>query len=128
MASRLELMGKFKTVSPRCNPINRHSHCVHKEQVNNSPRPKDGKDKNVPINIFRGILFDDWLRLFMQVRPASFIPLACSLMRAQYAFQLTKRGQYELADEVLRHVSYSNAYQNRDNQDTIHYALIGECH
>lgn len=42
----------------------------------------------------------------------------------QYSFQLTKRGQYELADEVLRHVSFSNAYQSPETQDTLRYALI----
>ena len=44
----------------------------------------------------------------------------------QYAFQLTKRGQYELADEILRHISFSNAYQRRETQDSIRFALIGE--
>jgi general transcription factor 3C polypeptide 3 (transcription factor C subunit 4) len=31
-----------------------------------------------------------------------------------------------LADEVLRHISFSNAYQNRETQDTIRFTLIGK--
>ncbi|KAF8636092.1 hypothetical protein AX17_003797 [Amanita inopinata Kibby_2008] len=59
------------------------------------------------VQIFRGISFDDWLRLFMQ-----------------YAFLLTKRGQYEIAEEVLRHILVSNAYQSRERQDSVRMALI----
>ena len=32
---------------------------------------------------------------------------------------------YELADEVLNHVLISNAYVDRQSQDTIRLALIG---
>ncbi|KIM89674.1 hypothetical protein PILCRDRAFT_812481 [Piloderma croceum F 1598] len=85
MASRLELM----------------------EQVNNARKSKDKEDKPTKVDIFRGVSFDNWLKLFMQ-----------------YSFQLTKRGQYEVADEVLRHISFSNAYQSLGTQDTIRYALI----
>ncbi|PPQ68724.1 hypothetical protein CVT26_003630 [Gymnopilus dilepis] len=59
------------------------------------------------VNVFRGVSFDDWLRLFMQ-----------------YCFTLTKRGQYEVADEVLRHIMLSNAYQAKERQDSIRLALI----
>ncbi|KAL4243959.1 Transcription factor Tfc4/TFIIIC-102/Sfc4 [Abortiporus biennis] len=59
------------------------------------------------VDSFRTISFDDWLRLFMQ-----------------YAFVLTKRGDFELAHEILRHVSYSNAFQSRNAQDTIRLAII----
>ncbi|PFH45985.1 hypothetical protein AMATHDRAFT_8403 [Amanita thiersii Skay4041] len=66
-----------------------------------------GKGKVTGVQIFRGVSFDDWLRLFMQ-----------------YAFLLTKRGQFEIADEVLRHILVSNAYQSRERQDSIRLALI----
>ncbi|KAF8332446.1 hypothetical protein F5887DRAFT_996848 [Amanita rubescens] len=66
-----------------------------------------GKSKVIGVQVFRSVNFDDWLRLFMQ-----------------YAFLLTKRGQYEIADEVLRHILVSNAYQSRERQDSIRLALI----
>ncbi|KAL7280359.1 hypothetical protein ACG7TL_005282 [Trametes sanguinea] len=66
---------------------------------------KGAKTENV--NTFRTIPFDDWMRLFMH-----------------YAFLLTRRGQYELANEVLRHLLYSNAFQSRSSQDSIRLALI----
>ncbi|KAF9821450.1 hypothetical protein IEO21_00696 [Rhodonia placenta] len=59
------------------------------------------------IDTFRTISFDDWLQVFVH-----------------YAFLLTKRDQYDLAQEVLRHIGYSNAYQSRIAQDTIRLALI----
>ncbi|KAF8883905.1 hypothetical protein CPB84DRAFT_1750548 [Gymnopilus junonius] len=52
------------------------------------------------VNVFRGISFDDWLRL------------SC------------RRGQYENAEEVLRHIMVSNAYQAKERQDSIRLALI----
>ncbi|EIW58576.1 TPR-like protein [Trametes versicolor FP-101664 SS1] len=66
---------------------------------------KGAKAENV--NTFRTIPFDDWLRLFMH-----------------YAFLLTRRGQYEPANEVLRHLLFSNAFQSRSSQDSIRLALI----
>jgi len=42
----------------------------------------------------------------------------------QYAFLLTQRDQYELAQEVLRHITFSNAYQTRSAQDSIRLALM----
>ncbi|KAF4623249.1 hypothetical protein D9613_002332 [Agrocybe pediades] len=62
---------------------------------------------NGAVNVFRGLSFDDWLRLFMQ-----------------YGFTLTQRGQYENADEVLRHILLSNAYQAKERQVSIRLALI----
>ncbi|TFY79029.1 hypothetical protein EWM64_g4983, partial [Hericium alpestre] len=59
------------------------------------------------VTVFRTISFDDWLELFMQ-----------------YAFLLTRRGQYDVADEVLRHILFSNAYLSRSYQDKIRLALI----
>jgi len=65
------------------------------------------KSKPTKVDVFRGVSFDDWLRLFMQ-----------------YAFLLTNRNQYSLAEEVLRHILYSNAYQEVSTQDTIRLAII----
>ncbi|CCM04149.1 uncharacterized protein FIBRA_06311 [Fibroporia radiculosa] len=59
------------------------------------------------VDVFRTIPFDEWLRLFLH-----------------YAFLLTKRGQYDSAHEILRHITYSSAYQTRVAQDTIRLALI----
>ncbi|KAH9893442.1 TPR-like protein [Cubamyces lactineus] len=63
--------------------------------------------KSDNVNTFRTISFENWLRLFMH-----------------YAFLLTRRGQYDLGNEVLRHLLYSNAYQSRSSQDSIRLALI----
>ncbi|KAL4078076.1 hypothetical protein J3A83DRAFT_4356769 [Scleroderma citrinum] len=68
---------------------------------------KDDGTSHEKVNCFRGVLFDDWLRVFMQ-----------------YAFILTKRGDDELAEEVLRHILVSNAYRSKDTQDTIRLAII----
>ncbi|KAI0766969.1 TPR-like protein [Trametes elegans] len=59
------------------------------------------------VNAFRTISFEDWMRLFMH-----------------YAFLLTRRGQYDLANEVLRHLLFSNAFQSRSSQDSIRLAII----
>ncbi|PCH42829.1 TPR-like protein [Wolfiporia cocos MD-104 SS10] len=66
----------------------------------------DGKSSST-VDTFRTVTFDEWLRLFMH-----------------YAFLLTRRDQYDLAQEILRHITYSNAYQGRAYQDTIKLALI----
>ncbi|KAI9443193.1 TPR-like protein [Lactarius indigo] len=66
---------------------------------------ESGKAK--AVDNFRGVTFGNWLRLF-----------------TQYAFLLTKRGKYELADEVLSHILISNAYVDRQSQDTIRLGLI----
>ncbi|KAI0629317.1 TPR-like protein [Trametes polyzona] len=63
--------------------------------------------KTENVNTFRTIPFDDWMRLFLH-----------------YAFLLTRRGQYDLANEVLRHLLFSNAFQSRSSQDSIRLALI----
>ncbi|KAH9921621.1 TPR-like protein [Fomitopsis serialis] len=59
------------------------------------------------LDTFRTISFDEWLRLFLH-----------------YTFLLTRRGQYNLAQEVLRHILYSSAYQSRLAQDSIRLALM----
>ncbi|KDQ49967.1 hypothetical protein JAAARDRAFT_42458 [Jaapia argillacea MUCL 33604] len=65
------------------------------------------KESASKVEVFRGVSFEDWLRLFMQ-----------------YAFLLTKRNEYDSAEEVIRHVMYSNAYQERTIQDTLRLTLI----
>ncbi|KAJ7185699.1 hypothetical protein C8R46DRAFT_982456 [Mycena filopes] len=59
------------------------------------------------VDVFRGVNFDDWLRLFIQ-----------------YSFVLTQQGNYDLADEILRHLLASSAYQLPDIQDAIRIALM----
>jgi len=63
--------------------------------------------KGDAVDNFRGVSFDDWLRLIVQ-----------------YCFVLTKQDQYETADEILRHIMVSSAYQARERQDSIRLALI----
>ncbi|KAJ7087686.1 hypothetical protein B0H15DRAFT_982935, partial [Mycena belliarum] len=64
-------------------------------------------DKYNRVDVFRGINLNDWMRLFIQ-----------------YAFTLTTSGDYKEADEVLRHVLMSSAYQLPDLQDALRVALI----
>ncbi|KAJ6622252.1 hypothetical protein B0H10DRAFT_2014932 [Mycena sp. CBHHK59/15] len=64
-------------------------------------------DKCNRVDVFRGVGFQDWLRLFIQ-----------------YCFILTQRGDYEHADEILRHLLLSNAYQLSTSQDSIRIALL----
>ncbi|KAJ6568937.1 hypothetical protein B0H19DRAFT_1134257 [Mycena capillaripes] len=64
-------------------------------------------DKYNRIDVFRGVSFDDWMRLFIQ-----------------YCFVLTESGDYKQADEVLRHILMSSAYQLPNLQDAIRIALI----
>ncbi|KAG2354401.1 hypothetical protein BDR07DRAFT_1306230 [Suillus spraguei] len=68
---------------------------------------KDENQASEKVDSFRGVTFSSWLRIFMQ-----------------YAFVLTKRGDYDQAEEVLRHVLLSNAYRNSDSQNTIRIAII----
>ncbi|KAI0315216.1 hypothetical protein OF83DRAFT_1133046 [Amylostereum chailletii] len=74
------------------------------DRVAQRTRKETGQSEEVTV--FRGVSFDDWLRLFMQ-----------------YAFLLTKRGQYDLAEEVLLHLLASKASKG-EKQDTIRLALI----
>ncbi|KAJ7116658.1 hypothetical protein C8R44DRAFT_212104 [Mycena epipterygia] len=64
-------------------------------------------DKYNRVNVFRGVDFNDWLRLFIQ-----------------YSFILTESGNYDQADEILRHLLMSSAYQLPTIQDSIRFALI----
>ncbi|KAG8215367.1 hypothetical protein J3R82DRAFT_8964 [Butyriboletus roseoflavus] len=70
-------------------------------------KSKDDSQQPGKVNSFRGVSFENWLRLFMQ-----------------YAFILAKRGEYELADEVLRHILMSNGYRSKEKQVTIRLAII----
>ncbi|KAH9944859.1 TPR-like protein [Amylocystis lapponica] len=72
-----------------------------------SHKAKSDGAKSATVTTFRTVSFDDWLRLFIH-----------------YAFLLTRRGQYDLANEVLRHITFSNAYQNRVAQDAIRLAIM----
>ncbi|KIK67134.1 hypothetical protein GYMLUDRAFT_37174 [Collybiopsis luxurians FD-317 M1] len=65
------------------------------------------KSKADGVEIFRGVSFKDWLHLIMQ-----------------YCFILTRRNQYELADEILRHILMSNAYMTHEYQSSIRLALV----
>jgi hypothetical protein len=38
---------------------------------------------------------------------------------------LTRRDEYELAEEVLLHIIHSNAYQDVEAQDIIRFTLMG---
>ena len=71
-------------------------------------------------------MFDDWLRLFMHVEFCHPNPndRDTDSIASQYAFLLTRRGQYDLANEVLRHLLFSNAFQSRPSQDSIRLGLI----
>ncbi|TFK72655.1 TPR-like protein [Pluteus cervinus] len=68
---------------------------------------KKQSKQGIHLDNFRGVSFEDWLRVIIQ-----------------YAFVLTQRGQFEMGDEVLRHILLSNAYQGREHQDTIRIALM----
>lgn len=59
------------------------------------------------VDSFRTIGFDDWLRLFMQ-----------------YSFNLTKRGEFEEAQEILVQMLYCSGFQKRHSLDTIRCSLI----
>ncbi|KAF8327415.1 uncharacterized protein EI90DRAFT_3127081 [Cantharellus anzutake] len=54
------------------------------------------------VDNFRGVTFARWLSMI-----------------TQYCFLLTREDQYALADEVLRHMLLSNAYNDFKNQNTI---------
>ncbi|KAF8549682.1 TPR-like protein [Imleria badia] len=70
-------------------------------------KSKDDGQQPEKVDSFRGVSFENWLRLFMQ-----------------YTFILTRRGEYELADEVLRHILMSNGYRSKEKQVTIRLAII----
>ncbi|OJA08708.1 hypothetical protein AZE42_08889 [Rhizopogon vesiculosus] len=70
-------------------------------------RNKDDSQAHGKVDSFRGIKFASWLRIFMQ-----------------YSFILTKRGDYDQAEEVLRHILLSNAYRDSDSHTTIRTAII----
>ncbi|KAF9034919.1 hypothetical protein BJ165DRAFT_1512112 [Panaeolus papilionaceus] len=69
--------------------------------------PSHDEIPNQQVLLFRIVSFDNWLRLFMQ-----------------HCFILMKRGQYDVAEEILRHIMVSNAYPPQDRQKSIRIALI----
>ncbi|KZO92429.1 HCP-like protein [Calocera viscosa TUFC12733] len=56
---------------------------------------------------FRGIGFDDWLRIVVT-----------------YSFRLIRRGEYREADNTLRHISYSVVFGTAKYQDVFMLALL----
>ncbi|KAJ7033739.1 hypothetical protein C8F04DRAFT_614968 [Mycena alexandri] len=58
-------------------------------------------------DFFRGVHFDDWLQVFFQ-----------------YCFLLTTRGQFDVAEEILKHILLSVAYRSPKSQSTIRLAII----
>ncbi|KAF7318942.1 hypothetical protein HMN09_00230000 [Mycena chlorophos] len=58
-------------------------------------------------DIFRGLHFQQWLQLFFQ-----------------YAFLLTVRGQFSLADELLKHILLAVPFRSLEMQTSIRFALI----
>ncbi|KAF8126331.1 hypothetical protein EV363DRAFT_1174437 [Boletus edulis] len=70
-------------------------------------KSKDDGQSSQKVDSFRGVSFENWLRIFMQ-----------------YAFILTRRGEYELANEILRHILMSNGYRSKEKQVTIRLAII----
>ena len=72
MASRLQLdMGVYFHWNQRGR---RHNHAVL-ERDNLARKSARSGEKSGAVNVFRGINFDDWLRLFMQVHFPFFFPL-----------------------------------------------------
>ncbi|KAJ7359218.1 hypothetical protein DFH08DRAFT_686174 [Mycena albidolilacea] len=57
--------------------------------------------------VFRALHLRDWLQLFFQ-----------------YCFLLTRRGQFEVAEEILKHIILSVAYRATEYQTTIRLALM----
>ncbi|KAF7297042.1 TPR-like protein [Mycena indigotica] len=74
-------------------------------------------------NSFRGITIDEWLELFLQ---ACLLHLSIFLILTvlQYSFVLTRQGDYDEAEEVLRHLLVSSAYKVPVYQDRIRIALM----
>lgn len=66
MASRLELLGAHHNLLLRLDLL-WSSHRWSVEQVHNARKSRDSQDKPDRVDIFRGVSFDDWLRMFMQV-------------------------------------------------------------
>ena len=94
------------------------------ERDKHSRKGKDDSTSYEKVNHFRGVSFDDWLRVFMQVSISTFPELELRSMVCQYAFILSKRGDDEQAEEVLRHILMSNAYRSKETQVTIRLAII----
>ncbi|KAJ7211351.1 hypothetical protein GGX14DRAFT_624389 [Mycena pura] len=75
---------------------------LHLELESGSATAKAGT-----TDVFRGLHFKDWLQIFFQ-----------------YCFVLTRRGQFELAEEILKHILLSVVYRSTEYQTSIRLALI----
>lgn len=90
------------------------------DELNSNTKLEEG------VDTFRGIKFDRWLLLFTQVShtcsrvPGAFLNSGCF----QYAFLLTREGQYPLANEILKHVASSNAFTSFAHQNTVKIVLM----
>ncbi len=114
MATRLHLDLGWFLIFPRI------LYNLSTENDNNSKKTKF--DKSGGVDVFRGVTFSEWLRIFMTVSLYAVIP-PLSYGGVQYCFNLTKQGQYELADEVLRHILLSPPYQPLEKQVVVRLAL-----
>ncbi|KAF5378579.1 hypothetical protein D9615_007122 [Tricholomella constricta] len=121
----------FRGMFPRSRPKQANQHEVDEDRMasrlhldleHDTLAKKSARDK--AVDVFRGVSFNDWLRLIMQARIRSCYDFAAILQAFQYCFLLSNRGQFEAAEEILRHILVSNAYQARRRQDTIRLALI----
>ncbi|KAJ7236030.1 hypothetical protein C8J57DRAFT_1377318 [Mycena rebaudengoi] len=79
---------------------------LHLELENDGLPGKSGTSTD-STDIFRGLHFRDWLDIFFQ-----------------YCFLNTRRGRFESADEILRHILLSVAYRSRQFQSSIRLAMI----
>ncbi|KAI5117819.1 hypothetical protein M0805_004949 [Coniferiporia weirii] len=76
------------------------------ELEHESQAKKTSSTQRVEVFHFRGIHFSDWLALAME-----------------YAFLLTRRDQFNAAEDVLRHLLLSLVFQRQSYQDVIRLAL-----
>lgn len=87
MASRLQLdMGTLLFVI-----LEYYTYCSVERDILARKSAK-GADKAGGVNVFRGIDFDDWLRLFMQVRHILSLKIRCSLRRPVLLYANEARG------------------------------------
>jgi len=91
--------------------------------------PKAKKNQGEKATEFRCVSFDEWLLLFVEVFIFVLLSIVLQLdvqTDSQYAFLLTQRDQYPLADEILRHAAQSVVFQEPEPADTLRIALIGK--
>ncbi|THH04363.1 hypothetical protein EW145_g5576 [Phellinidium pouzarii] len=76
------------------------------ELEHESQTKKISSAQRVEVYHFRGIHFSEWLALIME-----------------YAFLLTRRDQFDAAEDMLRHLLLSLVYQRQGYQDTLRLTL-----